>query len=216
MARLDLLRLLVGFRRFRGKYFDSVNGRYRRLSTGQSPKTLVIACSDSRVDPALLTSAAPGELFVVRNVANLVPPFESTVGFHGISSSIEFAVTSLRVKNILVMGHRQCGGIRALMASEVAKAPIPGTFIGPWMSIAREAALETIAAAEADADFESLCRQCEMTSILASIKNLKTFPFVREAVENRGLALLGAYFDLERGEMFEFDEESGDFRQLLL
>src|SRR5271155_4026926 len=103
---------MAGFRKFRDKYFANEHPLYRRLSTvGQVPKTLIIACSDSRVDPAILTSASPGELFVVRNVANLVPPFQKGGGYHGVSAAIEFAVVNLKVENIIVMGHRQCGGI---------------------------------------------------------------------------------------------------------
>jgi len=132
---------MVGFRRFREKYFlhaDHEHSFYQRLaSAGQSPRTLLIGCSDSRVDPAILTGASPGELFVIRNVANLVPPCEvSEVGFHGTSSAIEFAVVNLKVENVIVLGHRQCGGIRALM-TETAESS--DSFIGQWMSIAKDA-----------------------------------------------------------------------------
>lgn len=217
MARRDLLRLIVGFRNFRKKYFEPENGIYQRLAAGgQSPKTLVIACSDSRVDPAIVMSASPGELFVVRNVANLVPPYESTLGLHGVSSSIEFAVTTLKVDTILIMGHRQCGGIRALMTSEAQNKAMPGTFVGAWMSIARAAAQSAIGQLGASADFEVLCKDCEMKSIVASLQNLRTFPFVQEAVTERGISLIGAYFDLERGEMFSYSDESGEFQPISL
>jgi carbonic anhydrase len=214
VARTDLLRLLVGFRRFRERYFEQATLFQRLSSNGQSPKTLVIACSDSRVDPALITSASPGDLFVVRNVANLVPPFESTEGFHGVSSAIEFAVNNLRVENILIMGHRQCGGIRALMSAEMGQTEVPGIFVGPWMSLARKAARAARRTLGNDADMDALCKHCEMTSISDSIENLKTFPFVREAMESRGMSLVGAYFDLEQGQLWELEEATQQFRQL--
>jgi carbonic anhydrase len=204
----------VGFRRFRERYFEQATLFQRLSSNGQSPKTLVIACSDSRVDPALITSASPGDLFVVRNVANLVPPFESTAGFHGVSSAIEFAVSNLKVENVLVMGHRQCGGIRALVSSEINETPIQGSFVGPWMSLARNAAIAARKTLGPEADLDSLCKHCEMTSIIDSIENLKTFPFVKEAIATRGLALVGAYFDLELGQLWELEEGTNQFRQL--
>ncbi|MGZ3724040.1 MAG: carbonic anhydrase, partial [Bdellovibrionales bacterium] len=113
MSRKELLRLVSGFRRFREKYFDPEDSLYRKA--GQAPKTLVIGCSDSRVDPAIITSSGPGELFVVRNVANLVPPYETGGGLHGVSAAIEFAIVNLKVENVVILGHRQCGGIRALV-----------------------------------------------------------------------------------------------------
>ncbi len=204
----------MGFRRFRERYFEQATLFQRLSSNGQSPKTLVIACSDSRVDPALITSASPGDLFVVRNVANLVPPFESTAGFHGVSSAIEFAVSNLKVENVLVMGHRQCGGIRALVSSEINETPIQGSFVGPWMSLARNAAIAARKTLGPEADLDSLCKHCEMTSIIDSIENLKTFPFVKEAIATRGLALVGAYFDLELGQLWELEEGTNQFRQL--
>src|SRR5690606_34065906 len=129
-----IARLVAGFRRFREKnYFqETEHSNYQRLvSHGQTPKTLLIGCSDSRVDPAILTGASPGELFVIRNVANIVPPCEpASVGLHGTSSAIEFAVSFLKVENVIILGHRQCGGIRALMQGTNGKA----TFIEKWMN----------------------------------------------------------------------------------
>lgn len=208
MAKKEILKLVVGFRQFRKKFFDSETALFDKLSAGQSPKTLIIACSDSRVDPSLLASANPGDLFVVRNVANLVPPYESAqLGLHGVSAAIEFAVTGLKVENIVVMGHRQCGGIRALMqnSSEERQA----TFVGKWMSIAKSAktkVLQQYGPIKPDTDMDMLCRHCEMESISVSLENLKTFPFVTEAIQSRGLSLIGIYFDLEQGQLFEFDD----------
>lgn len=214
MTSKEILKLIAGFRRFREKYFSGEDALYHRLSTvGQNPKTLIIGCSDSRVDPALISSASPGELFVVRNVANLVPPFESANnGFHGISAAIEFAVINLKVENIVVLGHRQCGGIRALMSGLQQKE---GSFVGHWVEIAKSAR-DRVLARHSDMDFEAQCKECEMEGIVTSLENLKTFPFVSEAIQSREMKLFGIYFDLEQGQLFEFDEATSAFKQLEL
>ena len=119
MPKKEIAKLMAGFKLFREKFFEGDNPTYGRLTTGgQGPKTLIIGCSDSRVDPAIISSASPGEIFVVRNVANLVPPFEKGGGHHGVSAAIEFAVVNLQVETIIILGHRQCGGIRALLFPE--------------------------------------------------------------------------------------------------
>jgi carbonic anhydrase len=210
-----IIRLMGGFRRFREKYFlqnDLGDSFYHRLSTeGQSPKTLLIGCSDSRVDPAILTGASPGDLFVVRNVANLVPPCEpSAVGFHGTSSALEFAVATLKVENVIVLGHRQCGGIRALMSGETTRTD---SFIRQWMSIAEEAR-DKVFSEHPGADEETRCRLGEMESMKVSLKNLRTFPFVREAIESRQMNIFGVYFDLEQGHLWLYDETTDQFNQL--
>lgn len=204
----ELLRLLAGFRRFREKYFDTENSPYR--TAGQSPKTLVIGCSDSRVDPAIISDAGPGELFVVRNVANIVPPFERDDGHHGTSAAIEFAVVNLKVENVIILGHRQCGGIRALVCGLQSDS---NTFIDRWVEVARPAHFRALAN-NPEADQETLCQQCEMESIKTSLQNLRTFPFVKKAEEERGMKLYGVYFDLEKGEILELDEAGGGFRPL--
>lgn len=212
-----LIRLMAGFRRFREKYFlqqGNENSFYHRLATaGQSPRTLLIGCSDSRVDPAILTGASPGDIFVVRNVANLIPPCEpSTVGLHGTSSALEFAVTSLNVENIIILGHRQCGGIRALMRGVTDNG---NSFVGQWMSIA-ESARQKVLREHPGADEETQWRLAEMESIRVSLNNLRTFPFVKEAIETRHMNVIGVYFDLELGQLWEYDEASQGFRQLPL
>lgn len=213
MNSKEILKLVAGFRRFRDKYFSGEDPLYQKLSTGQSPKTLIIGCSDSRVDPALISSASPGELFVVRNVANLVPPYESAnTGFHGISAAIEFAVVNLKVENIVVLGHRQCGGIRALVSGQQKKE---GSFVGHWMDIAR-GARDRVLARHPDMGFEEQCKECEKEAIVSSLENLKTFPFVSEAIEARGMKLFGIYFDLEHGQLLEFDEGDRTFKVLEL
>lgn len=211
---MALIRLIAGFRRFHEKYFvqaDLEHSVYRKLAGGQTPKTLLIGCSDSRVDPAILTGAEPGDLFVVRNVANLVPPCEShSAGFHGTSSALEFAIQNLKVENVIILGHRQCGGVQALMdgASDSGES-----FVGQWMSIAKEARV-TVLQKYGHLSKETQYRMAEMESIRSSLRNLHTFPFVQEAIKERGMNVIGVYFDLEEGELWEFDSATQDFRQI--
>jgi carbonic anhydrase len=210
MPRNELLRLLAGFKRFRQKYFEGENAPYRKLATGQGPKTLIIGCSDSRVDPALITESEPGDLFVVRNIGNLVPPFETNPGMHGVSSAIEFAVVNLKVAYVVVMGHRQCGAVRALMVGTENPEP---SFIAKWVSIAKDAK-QRVLQKFPNADTETLCAHCELESIKVSLDNLRTFPFVTQAIAERGMKLVGAYFDLEEGRLLELDEATGEFTPL--
>ncbi len=212
MRSKEILKLVAGFRRFREKYFSGEEILYHRLSSsGQRPKTLIIGCSDSRVDPALISSASPGEIFVIRNVANIVPPFESaSSGFHGISAAIEFAVVNLKVENVVVLGHRQCGGIRALMVGEQQRE---GSFVGHWMEIVQSAKDRVLKNHSAD-DFEDQCRECEKEGIVTSLENLKTFPFVSQAMSERNMTVYGIYFDLEQGQLLEYVEEQNLFRQI--
>lgn len=209
MRNREIFRLVAGFRRFREKYFSGEYSVYQKLSqSGQSPKTLIIGCSDSRVDPAIISSASPGELFIVRNVANLVPPCEtSQTGRHGVSAAIEFAVVNLKVENIIILGHRQCGGIRFLMSGEKQK---PDSFLGSWMEVAQPAR-QRVLEKMADQDFEAQCCECEKEAIATSISNLKTFPFVQEALDQNRLNILGIYFDLELGQLMEYDETTKSF-----
>jgi carbonic anhydrase len=215
MAKMDILRLMAGFRKFRERYFESADPLYGRLAdpgVGQSPKTLIIGCSDSRVDPALITSAAPGEIFVVRNVGNLVPPYEKGGGFHGVSAAIEFAIVNLKVENVIILGHRQCGAFRALMLNE---GTVPNGFVQHWVRIA-EQAKAFVLKKHAGEDDDHLCRYGEQESIRYSLKNLRTFPFVEEAIKTRGLTLMGIYFDLESGQLLECDEEGDSFKSVEL
>jgi carbonic anhydrase len=211
MRNKEMIRLLVGFKKFHERYFTGEKSFYDKLSSaGQSPKTLVIGCSDSRVDPAILTSSEPGELFTVRNVANLVPPYETNVGLHGVSSAIEFAVVDLKVENVIILGHRQCGGIRALMTSGPHR---PNSFLAEWVQIAKKAK-ERVLAKYASADFDTQCRHCEMASIVTSMENLRTFPFIQDAVQERQMAIYGIYFDLELGQVFGYDEPEAAWTQV--
>lgn len=208
----EIKKLLQGFQRFHARYFEQNRQLFDQLARrGQTPPTLVIGCSDSRVDPAILTDTAPGDLFVVRNVANLVPPCESGGTFHGTSAALEFAVCNLGVKNVIVLGHAYCGGIRALM--EGSQQDKGEGFIAPWVSIAtpaRDAVLKRWP--EASKEFQQ--RACERASILVSLENLLTFPFVRQRVEEGSLKLYGWYFDIDSGELMQYDSERRRFHDL--
>jgi carbonic anhydrase len=209
----EILRMLVGFRRFRDRFFKEESSIFERLaSSGQSPKTLMIACSDSRVDPAILFSSSPGEIFVVRNVANLVPPYESSIGFHGVSAAIEFAVVNLKVENVVVLGHRQCGGIRSMFQPENIKE---GGFVSQWMKIAADARKKVLTKFP-NADIDTQCKECERESIVISLRNLRTFSFIEDAIKNRGMELHGVYFDLEDGQLWHYDDATDSFQELPL
>ncbi len=206
----DLERFIKGFRAFQKTHYHPDNEAFETLKQGQYPSTMVIGCSDSRVDPALLTGSAPGDIFTIRNVANLVPPYEEQAGNHGVSAAVEFGVTILEVSHIILLGHSQCGGIKALMEG---LCPLTGGFVARWMAIAMPA-LEEIIARLPDESAEVRRRALEQASILLSLDNLMTFPYVKEKVDAGTLTLHGWYFDLSEGEMMEFDEASGEFRLL--
>lgn len=203
--------LLSGYRDFMNGRYASESERYRTLAReGQKPETLVIACCDSRTAPEIVFNAGPGELFVMRNVANLVPPYEPDEHFHATSAALEFAVQSLKVKHIVVLGHGRCGGIRAALAP--ASEPLsPGDFIGRWMSLVAPAAGIV-------ADYEMMTTgeretALERISIRFSIANLRTFPCV-DILEKKGkLSLHGAWFDISSGELWTMDPATGDFER---
>ncbi|WP_413288953.1 carbonic anhydrase [Bdellovibrio sp. HCB337] len=205
------LDLIDGFRKFRRRYFILDKDLYLNLSTkGQSPKTLLIACSDSRVDPAILLSSEPGDLFVIRNVANLVPPYEEGGGHHGTSAAIEFAVNNLKVEDIVVLGHAQCGGVAALAAGQAAEG---GSFISKWVNIAADARIAALKKESPD-NFKQFCHECELEAIKVSIKNLKTFPFIQKRLDEGSLTVSGWYFDLEVGKMWEYSEKGDSYIEL--
>jgi len=209
----DIKELVKGFQRFRVKSFEPNREVFNRLAMqGQTPSTMLIGCSDSRVDPAILTDSAPGDLFVVRNVANLVPPYETTGRYHGTSAALEFAVCNLQVRNIIVLGHSRCGGINALLEGYGLNDEGEG-FIAPWVQIATSARDEVLRRWP-DASREFKQRACERAGIRASLTNLLSFPFVRERVEDRRLNLYGWYYDLENGELMQYDAEKDRFYDL--
>ena len=216
-----VVRLASGFRRFQHRWYHPQEPLFEELRLGQKPLALVIACSDSRVDPVLLTDSRPGDLFVVRNVANLVHPYQPGGGAIGLSAALEYAVKHLKVKDIIVMGHACCGGIHALvsararwLAGELRRESEEDEFIASWVSVALRA-LEKADEEMPGADIHDLARACELWSIRLSLDNLLTFPWVEEAVESGELTLHGWYFDLQSGELLEFDGEEETFRHLV-
>lgn len=203
--------LIEGFRRFREHSFADDDAQFHDLvQFGQTPSTLVVGCCDSRVDPALILDCAPGDLFVIRNVANLVPPAENQGHYHGTSAALEFGVRSLAVQHIIVLGHAHCGGIHALMEGSVATEDF---FIAEWMGIA-DAARKQVEKEFAGASSEVRHRACEQQAILVSLNNLMTFSWIRELVEQGKLTLHGWYFDLERGELLGYDPTTRKFETL--
>lgn len=207
----DIAPFLAGFKRFRQHYFDPHEQRFAALQQGQNPKVLVIGCSDSRVDPAILTGCAPGELFVVRNVANLVPPCECDTHHHGVSAALEYAVCHLEVERIIILGHSGCGGIGALMHG--IPDGRPADFIGPWVKIA-ERAREQVLIELPDKDQATQSRACEQAAILVSLENLLTFPWISERVESGSLLLHGWYFDIGIGQLYSYAPETAGFEPL--
>lgn len=201
--------LINGYRDFMsGRYHDE-RDRYRTLaSEGQKPQVLIIACCDSRAAPETIFGTGPGELFVMRNVANMVPPYEPDGHFHATSAAIEYAVQVLKVKHIVVMGHGRCGGIQAAL-NPLDEPLSPGDFIGRWMHLLKPAA-EQIQSNEIMTTSE---RQTalERISIRNSINSLRTFPFVEKLEADGGISLHGAWFDISTGELWVMDTETGDF-----
>jgi carbonic anhydrase len=203
--------LIEGFRRFRELHFGEDAVQFQDLAQfGQSPKALVVACCDARVDPALVLDCAPGDLFVIRNVANLVPPAENQGHYHGTSAALEFGVCNLAVPHIIVLGHAQCGGIHALLEGGVAKED---SFIAEWMRIA-DAARKQIVQELAGASDMLRHRACEQRAILVSLSNLMTFSWIRERVEQGKLTLHGWYFDIEGGELLGYNTTTRRFETL--
>lgn len=201
----DIAHFIEGFGKFHSVYFGSHPELFEDLKEGQNPKAMMIGCSDSRVDPAILVNSSPGDLFVARNVANLVPPYQEDGGYHGVSAALEFAVRNLEVQHVIVMGHSQCGGIRALMQGIEDRQ-----FVSQWVQIA-QAAKEEVLASLKDKPPELQARACEEAAILLSLENLATFPWVAKAVEAGELTLHGWYFDLAAGELLAYDPESLGF-----
>jgi carbonic anhydrase len=200
--------LIEGYRLFHQTYYQRHREMFDQLAQGQSPKAMVISCCDSRVDPGLIFNAAPGEIFTLRNVANLVPPYSPDGDYHGTSAAIEFAVCSLKVEHIIVLGHARCGGVRALLGAH------EGDFIGPWMRIAepaRDAALIQVG----EGDQELLQRVCEHETVRISLANLAGFPWVHERVMAGKLTLHGWYFDIEKGELQAIESGSGAFERVV-
>jgi carbonic anhydrase len=201
--------LIDGYRRFRSKQ-SGAKEQWEQLAEGQSPRACIIACCDSRADPATIFDADPGEIFVVRNVANLVPPFEASGGRHGVSAALEFAVTQLNVPEIVVMGHERCGGITAALTGKFHGAAAgEGGFVHKWMSQINEPATE-IAGHHGTGDDAQ--RMLEEVAIRQSMANLRSFPFVSEREKAGKLVVLGCHFAISEGELWVLDEAEDAFR----
>ena len=206
----ELAELLQGYRRFREHGYKQERARWSELNEGQSPRVMVIACSDSRVDPAQIFDVNPGQVFVVRNVAALVPPFETTPGHHGVSAALEFAVQFLRVREIVVMGHGMCGGCQAALTQELhGTEPGQGGFIANWIDMldgVRDPIAEQFGTTGREAE-----RAMEQAAVKVSLANLRTFPCIQEKEKRGSLTLRGAYFAISDGELCLLDERSGKF-----
>ncbi|MCO5081223.1 MAG: carbonic anhydrase [Rhizobiaceae bacterium] len=204
-------RLLTGYRNFMTGRYQSETARYKTLARdGQNPEIMMIACCDSRSAPETIFDAGPGELFVLRNVANLVPPYEPDGEFHSTSAALEFAVQSLKIRNIVVMGHGRCGGIKAALSTG-AEPLSPGDFIGKWMSLIGPSA--DIVAQNSMMTATERQTALERISIRFSIANLRTFPCVRILEEKGKLNLYGAWFDISTGELWIMNRNTGDFER---
>jgi carbonic anhydrase len=202
-------RLIDGYGAFANGRLQSEQDRYRELAEhGQTPEIMVIGCCDSRVSPEVIFDARPGELFVVRNVANLVPPYETDGKYHGVSAALEFGVGVLKVKHIVILGHAHCGGIRAY--AEDAEPISPGDFIGRWMSLMAPAA-EKVGARGSMSRTDYLERM-EQASIVNTLDNLMTFPRLSKLIERGAVTLHGAYFGVAKGELSVLDRATGEFR----
>ena len=207
----EFAQLVEGYRRFRAGSFATQKQRYDRLAReGQSPKLMVIACSDSRVDPAQIFDVDPGEIFVVRNVAALVPPFEPTSGLHGVSAALEFAVQVLKVRQIVVMGHGMCGGCRVALTQELhGTEPGEGGFIADWIAMLDD--VRKPIAASLGTTGRPAQRAMEEAAVKVSLANLRTFSCIRRGEREGTLKLRGAFFAISDGVLHLLDEDSGEF-----
>ena len=203
--------LLDGYRTFTTQRLPTEQTRYRELSErGQSPAVMVIGCCDSRVSPEVIFDAGPGELFVMRNVANLVPVYQPDSGAHGVSAALEYAVNVLKVKHIVVLGHAQCGGIRAFI--DKIQPLSPGDFIGKWMQMFIKPG-EVVEQRDHES-MQDFTVRIEKAAVFRSLENLMTFPFVREQVQNGQMDLHGAYFGVAEGSLFVLDPATKEFRSM--
>jgi carbonic anhydrase len=206
-----LSRLIEGYHRFRASEWEHERERWAELAEGQNPQVMILACADSRSDPALIFDARPGEMFVARNIAALAPPYETSSGFHGVSAALEFAVTQLEVGEILVMGHGMCGGCAAALTGKFDDVPPgEGHFIGDWvrmLSVTRDEVRARHAELKRAAFLDM-----EQEAVKVSLANLRTFPWIAERERAGKLKLHGAHFSISEGRLYILDEAEGDFR----
>ncbi|WP_284125541.1 carbonic anhydrase [Parerythrobacter aestuarii] len=203
--------MLDGYREFRSGDWKVQRERWEKLAQGQSPQVMVISCSDSRVDPAQILGVAPGEIFVVRNVAALVPPFETSPGRHGVSAALEFAVQFLKVREVVVMGHGMCGGCQAALTQDLHGNELgEGGFVAHWIDMLDD--VREPIAAELGTEGRDAERAMELAAIKVSLENLRTFPCVQQKEAAGTLTLRGAHFAISDGILYLLDETTGDFR----
>ncbi len=204
--------LIEGFLRFRDNHFPSNDIEYTRLfAEGQKPKFRIVGCCDSRVDPAIIFNCAPGELFVVRNVANIVPPNEARIGHHGTTAAIEYGVCNLGVEHVVILGHQHCGGIQTLL--QTARDSNPDSFIDDWMKLV-DSARVSVEQDYADASIEVRRRACEQRAILVSLENLLTYPWITQRIATNTLRIHGWYFDVKQGQLLGHNATTGQFEPL--
>lgn len=203
-----ILPLIEGYKKFKVKHFEKTKAFDLLVQQGQKPKVLVIACCDSRVDPAILTNCNPGELFVVRNVANLVPPFDGNPRHHGTSAALEFGVMELGISDIIVLGHSHCGGINSLMKDQ--KNEDSSDFIAKWMDIAK-LAKQKVLTQHPNCSLDQQIHYCEKESLLISLANLKTFPWINSRIAEKKLFLHAWYFNLNTGIIEIYDSVNNSF-----
>ena len=203
--------LIDGYRRFHQLGWQRERARWSELAEGQAPRVMIIACSDSRVDPAQIFDANPGEMFVVRNVAALSPPFETTPGHHGVSAALEFAVTQLEVEELVVMGHALCGGCAAALTGQFDHAEHgEGHFIANWVELLRDAR-EDVRASHGDGGREAMLAM-ELAAVKVTLANLRTFPWIAERERAGKLTLRGCHFGIADGQLTLLDEAEDSFR----
>jgi carbonic anhydrase len=206
-----LKQLIDGYRRFREKDWAHERERWSELAEGQSPQVMILSCADSRVDPAQIFDGRPGEMFVARNIAALAPPYATSDGYHGLSASLEFAVTQLQVGEILVMGHGMCGGCAAALTGQFDDTePGEGHFIADWVQMLNEAR-DKVRARHAELDREAFL-DMEREAVKVSLANLRTFPWIAEREEAGELKLHGAHFSISEGRLYILDEAEDTFR----
>ncbi len=202
----EFRKLLDGYVRFRSDNYATERARWETLAEGQEPPVMIVACCDSRVDPATIFDTQPGQAFVLRNVANLVPPYEEGGGLHGASAAIEFGVTGLGVRHVVVMGHGACGGIKAALAGHDHTA-LP-SFIDGWMSILDRPRAQILA----DSSIENKQLALELAAVRQSLENLRTFPFIAQREAAAELSLHGCHFAIAEGQLFVLDDAEDAFR----
>ena len=206
-----LSKLIEGYRRFREHDWARERDRWSELAEGQSPQVMILSFADSRVDPAQIFDARPGEMFVARNIAALAPPYETSSGFHGVSAALEFAVTQLNVGEILVMGHGLCGGCSAALTGKFEDTPPgEGHFIADWVRMLNDARDEVLAR-HAQLDRDAFL-DMEREAVKVSLKNLRTFPWIASREQAGDLMLHGAHFSISEGRLYVLDEAEGSFR----